>query len=366
MAEQSKQNNDITKIGLFLGCIIPTEQYAYEISLRAVLPKLGIELADVEGFSCCGAPFRSINLNLSMYLSLRNLAICEMEGMDILAPCPICHLALTEALNFYSGCKDTEDGERYRTMLAEEGLEFKGQLNLYHTLDLLHDVIGLDKIKDHVKKPLADTQFACHYGCHLIRPSDSGRPDNSEHPEKMENILQALGANMEQSYNYPEKLNCCGGPLILNLPDSALTKTGQKLQAIQERDFVGLVDLCPWGHRLFDSRQKNAADTVGVKLDVPVFYLTQLLGLSFGKDPNELGLQLNLSPINKIEGLEIFPESDESDESNENDSSSDSNKTDSSQQPENATVTESSLSDTDADAETNTDTDAGTNTGGGQ
>jgi succinate dehydrogenase / fumarate reductase cytochrome b subunit len=203
-------------------------------------------------------------------------------------------------------------------MLAEEGLELKGELNLYHTLDLLHDVIGLDELKKRVKRPLNDLEFACHYGCHLIRPADCGRPDHSEHPEKMENILKVLNLKVDKSLNYPEKLNCCGGPLILNLPDSALTKTGQKLQAVAQHQFNGLTDLCPWGHRLFDARQKNAADTVGTKLEVPVFYLTQLIGLAFDIDPVELGLHLNLSPIDKIDGLEIFPRTTNGTETDEN------------------------------------------------
>jgi heterodisulfide reductase subunit B len=311
MVENSSQDKAVTKVGLFLGCVIPTEQYAYELSLRKVMPELGIELVDVEGFSCCGAPFRTINLNLSLYLSLRNLAVCEMAGLDILAPCPICHLALTEALNFFHDCGSSEEGERYKAMLAEEELELNGEIKLYHTLDLLHDVVGTEEIANHVKKPLNNIELACHYGCHLIRPTTAGRPDHSEHPEKMENILRVLDVNIDQSLNYPEKLNCCGGPLIINLPDSALTKTGQKLQAVQEHKFEGLVDLCPWGHRLFDGRQKNAADTVGAKLDVPVFYLTQLLGLAFDMDPKDLGLHLNLSPISKIESLNLFPGSEE-------------------------------------------------------
>jgi heterodisulfide reductase subunit B len=298
----------ITKVGLFLGCIIPTEQYAYELSLRKVLPELGVEVVDVEGFSCCGSPLRSINLNLSMYLSLRNLAVCEMAELDLLAPCPLCHLAFSEALNLINKNECKEEIDRYRSMLAEEGLELNGKLKLFHPLDLLHDVIGLDEIKNHVKKPLSENIFACHYGCHLIRPTDSCRPDDAEHPEKMENILEAIGAT---SKDYPEKLNCCGGPLILNLPDSALTKTGQKLQAIQAQKFDGLVDTCPWGHRLFDARQKNAADTVGEKLDVPVFYLTQLVGLALDIPPEELGLNLNLSPIDKIESLGLFPKPEE-------------------------------------------------------
>jgi len=317
MVENSNQDAKVTKVGLFLGCVIPTEQYAYELSLRKVLPELGIELVDVEGFSCCGAPLRSINLNLSLYLSLRNLAVCEMAGLDMLAPCPICHLALTEALNFIHDSGDSEDGARYKAMLAEEELKLDGKIKIYHTLDLLHDVIGTEEIVKHVKKPLNRIELACHYGCHLIRPSATGRPDHSEHPKKMENILKILDVNIDKSLTYPEKLNCCGGPLILNLPDSALTKTGQKLQAVQERHFEGLVDLCPWGHRLFDGRQKNAADTVGVKLDVPVFYLTQLIGLAFDMDPKELGLHLNLSPISKIQSLNLFPGSAESAEAKE-------------------------------------------------
>jgi hypothetical protein len=42
-------------------------------------------------------------------------------------------------------------------------------------------------------------------------------------------------------------------------------------------------------------------------LDVPVFYLTQLLGLAFDISPTELGLNLNLSSIDKIDGLKLFP-----------------------------------------------------------
>jgi heterodisulfide reductase subunit B len=294
---------DSNKVALFLGCVIPTEQYAYELSLRQIMPELDVQLVDLEGFSCCGAPLRSINLNLSRYLSIRNLAICSMDGLDVLAPCPLCHLALTEANNLLCSQECAEDKEQYLSMLAEEGLEFNNDVKIYHTIDLLTDLVGLDKIRDKTVKPLNDIEFASHYGCHLIRPTLSTRPDAAEKPEKMDEILKVIGASTK---DYPEKLNCCGGPLLLNLPDSALTKTGQKLQAVQNHGFNALVDTCPWGHRLFDSRQKNAADTIGEKLDMPVFYLTQLIGLALGKEPDTLGLNLNLSPINKIESLGIY------------------------------------------------------------
>jgi heterodisulfide reductase subunit B len=283
------------KYALYPGCVMPTEQYAYELSIREVLPKLGVELVDVKGFSCCGEPLKSVNQMLTLSLSARNLAIAEKQGLDVYAPCPMCHLALSE-------CKRILDSnpamnERVKKLLEEEGLSYTGTAKLVDTVELLHDVIGLDKIKEHVKKPLKDLKLASHYGCHMIRPSEIGRPDDSENPEKIDRILEILGAKPEY---YPEKLDCCGGLLNANLPESALTKTGQKLQKVQEYGFDAFVDTCPWCHRQYDAKQVKAGETVAAKLEVPVFYLTQLLGLAFGVSKDKLGLDLNLSPVDKI------------------------------------------------------------------
>ncbi len=283
------------KYALYPGCVMPTEQYAYELSIREVLPKLGVELVDLKGFSCCGGPLKSVNQMITLSLAARNIAIAEKEDLDIFAPCPICHLTLSEAKRILDSDPDMK--ERVNNYLKDEGLTYTGTSDIVHTVDLLHDVIGIDKIKKLVKTPLKDIKIASHYGCHTIRPSEIGRPDDSENPEKMDRILEVIGGKSEY---YPEKLDCCGGLLNANLPESALTKTGQKLQRIQEQGFDLLVDVCPWGHRQFDAKQSKAGETVATKLEVPVFYLTQLLGLSFGISKEKLGLNLNLSPVEKI------------------------------------------------------------------
>jgi heterodisulfide reductase subunit B len=283
------------KYALYPGCVMPTEQYAYELSIREVLPKLEVELVDIKGFSCCGEPLKSVNQMLTLSLSARNLAIAEKQGLDVYAPCPMCHLALTECKRILDS--DPLMNERINKLLEEEGLSYTGTANLVDTVELLHDVVGLDKIKTQVKKPLKDLKLASHYGCHMIRPSEIGRPDNSENPEKIDRILEIIGAKPQY---YPEKLDCCGGLLNANLPESALTKTGQKLQKVQEYGFDAFVDTCPWCHRQYDSKQVKAGETVAAKLEVPVFYLTQLLGLAFGVPKDKLGLDLNLSPVDKI------------------------------------------------------------------
>jgi heterodisulfide reductase subunit B len=50
------------KYALYLGCTVQTEQYGYEVSVRATMPRLGVELVDMAGTSCCGfPPFSSVN-----------------------------------------------------------------------------------------------------------------------------------------------------------------------------------------------------------------------------------------------------------------------------------------------------------------
>ncbi len=283
------------KYALYPGCLMPTEQYAYELSLREVFPLLDVKLVDVDGYSCCGEPLKSVNKMMTLYLAARNLAIAEKQSLDLFAPCPMCHFSLSECKHILKS--NNEMMAKINSMLTSEDLHYEGTGELVHTVDLLHDVIGIEAIKNLVKKPLKDFKVATHYGCHLIRPSEIGRPVDSENPQKMEEVLNALGA--ECAY-YPEKLDCCGAPIDANLPESALTKTGQKLQAIQDHGFDALVDVCPWCHKMFDARQIKAGETVATKLEVPVLYLTQLVGLAFGVKKEKLGLQLNNSPVDKI------------------------------------------------------------------
>jgi heterodisulfide reductase subunit B len=285
----------MTKYAFFPGCVMPTEQYAYELSIRETLPLLDVHLVDIQGFSCCGEPMKSMNQLMSLYLSARNLALVEQQNLDLFAPCPMCHLSLSECQHIMNNNKQI--ASRVQTMLSEEGLKFKGSSTIVHIVDLLHDHIGIEKIKNHVKTPLSGLKIATHYGCHLIRPSEVGRPVDSENPQKMEKILKILGA---EPLDYPEKLDCCGAMLSTNLPETALTKTGQKLQKVQEQGFDAFVDVCPWCHRMFDAKQMKAGETVATKLEVPVFYLSQLLGLSFGIAHEKLGLELNQSPVDTL------------------------------------------------------------------
>jgi len=284
------------RVAVYWGCVIPTIQYAYEMSVREVFPRLGVKLVDLEDFSCCGLPVRSVNAYASIYLAVRNLAITEKTGLeDLLVPCSGCHLSLSEAQRYLSG--DEELRRKVNSLLGEEGLELKGSVRVWHTIDFLHDLIGEEKIRESVKRRLEGLRFAPHYGCHILRPSSWERVDDSEDPRKLDELLGWLGA---EGVDYPEKLDCCGNLLLLSHPDAAFSFAGLKLRALKELGVDGLVDCCPSCHMMFDMRQRSLGATVGAKLEIPVLYYTQLLGLAMGIDMERLGLHLNRSPVDGL------------------------------------------------------------------
>jgi heterodisulfide reductase subunit B len=64
--------------------------------------------------------------------------------------------------------------------------------------------------------------------------------------------------------------------------------------------------LCPLCQNNLDLRQKRIEERYGEKMDLPILYYTQLLGLAFGLDPNMLQLNrlfVNPFPLLKSKGI---------------------------------------------------------------
>ncbi len=284
------------KYALYLGCTIQTEQYGFEMSTRETLPKLGVELVDVDGFSCCGYPLRSLNSFSWIYLTARNLAIADEIGMDLLPLCNGCHLSMCEVKHALDS--DPELRKSVNGYLSVEGLEYTGESDVRHLIEVLNDDIGVEKIKSSLTKRLEGLKLASHYGCHAIRPSSIGRPDEAEGPHILDDLTVALGA---EAVDYPEKLDCCGASLVVSDPDTSFKISGMKLKAIQKRGFDGMVTVCPFCHKMYDAKQ-GAIKTVlqDEEIDLPVLYYTQLLGLAMGLDEEELGINFNLSPVEDV------------------------------------------------------------------
>lgn len=284
------------KVAVFWGCKILTSQYAYEMSVRETFPKLGVGLVDLAEALCCGDPVKSINDFAADYLGVRVLALAGKTGLkDLLVPCNRCHFVLSEAKRLMS--EDENARGKMASLLKEEELEYCSDVKVWHMIDFLCDRVGLDAVKKAVTKPLKDIKLAVHYGCQILRYSDLGRVDDAENPRKLDELIGVVGA---ETVDYNEKLDCCGSHLMYSHVDSGLSLAGQKLKAVQALGVDGLVVSCPDCASMFDAKQKDAGTIAGTKLDLPVLYYTQLLGLALGIEPGRLGLQLNQSPVDKL------------------------------------------------------------------
>lgn len=284
------------KYALFLGCTIQTEQYGFEMSTRETIPELGVELVDVDGFSCCGYPLRSLNNFSWIYLTARNLAIANELDMDILPLCNGCHLSMSEVKHILES--DPQTRKSVNKLLSTEGLKYTGVSNIRHLIEVLYHDIGVEKIECSAKKKLKGLKLASHYGCHVLRPSTIGRPDEPEEPHIIEELTSALGA---EAAVYPEKLECCGASLIVSDPETSFKLSGAKLLALQRQGFDGMVTVCPFCQKMYDAKQNAIKTTLQERdLEMPVFYYTQLLGIAMDLDEERLGINLNLSPVDLV------------------------------------------------------------------
>jgi len=288
------------KISVYWGCLTLTSEYACELSTRKVLSELGIELEELSEYTCCGHPMKSINLTAALYLAARSMALAEKNKTEILiSPCSKCYETFKWAEDLLK--KDESLKKKIDNILKEENLSYNGEISIIHMIDLLYDYVGVEKLKEKIKFEFEGLKVAAHPGCYAFRIDGK---TGLKRISKFDALIEVLGAN---SIYYAGKLDCCGGNLRPSRPEAALTLAGEKLNSAIEFGAGCLVDFCPHCHEMLDYRQEEASATIGKKLKIPVIYYMQLLGISFGIKPEELGIQLNKSGVEElIKKLNVF------------------------------------------------------------
>lgn len=269
------------KYGYYPGCSLHSTALEYEMSLKAVCEKLGIELQEVTGWICCGtSPAHSTSRLLSLALPIENLRLAEEQGLtEVTAPCAAC----------FSRLKMARHEADAHPELAEQLSEvFEAPVPM--SVEVLHPLEFLskgEKIGSAVEHELPALKIVCYYGCLLTRPPDVMQFDECEYPMSMDLCLRASGI---ETLDWSRKTDCCGGALVLSETEVALKLTREILEEAKAAGANGIAVACPLCQATLDMRQAEIEREYEASYGIPVFYFTQLMGLAFGIPAERLGL----------------------------------------------------------------------------
>ena len=279
----------MSKYLLYPGCSMETSARAYNMSLMAIHDTIGLELETINDWNCCGATeYLGISLTPAYALISRNLALAskQADGSDtVVAPCSACYLNLSKADHYM--LERPILGERVNQALAAGDLHYDpGSLKIRHLLDVIINDIGLDVVRSKVTKPLTGLRVAPYLGCMVPRPDYENRWSDHEHPDELDRLLEALGAEV---IDFPLKTHCCGGHMTQIGPSTAFELIRRLLSSADQYKADLMVTVCPMCQMNLDAYQNETNHYFHTNYHMPILFFTQLMGVAFGVDPKDLG-----------------------------------------------------------------------------
>ena len=271
------------KIGYYPGCSLHATAREFDKSLRAICGPLGIDLAEIDDWSCCGSTSaHATNHLLALTLSARNLALAEEQGLGtVVAPCAMCYSRLATA--HHEIAEDAALASKVNGII-ERGA-FRNTVKVQSIAEVLRDLEG--KIKEKTVQPLKGLKIACYYGCLLVRPPAVTGFDDVEMPISMETAVKACGA---EPVDWSMKLDCCGGGFSMSRTASVLRLGRAIIDDARAAGAHAIAVACPMCHSNLDFRQAAMAKGDGVA-ELPILFITQLVGLGLGLSPDALDLK---------------------------------------------------------------------------
>jgi len=271
------------------GCSLEGTAAEYNISTQAMMQTLGVELMELEDWTCCGATSaEAIGRMIAYALPARNLAMAEQmdQGCDLLVPCSACYLNLKKVEE--NTRTDIDLFEKINDVLDAAGIRYEGNVHVRHLLDVLAHDIGPAPIRSRRVKSFNGMSIAPYYGCQCLRPFAVF--DDPERPRTMEPVIEASGASV---HHWQMGSKCCGASLMSTKPDVGIELVAAILTEAKGADAV--VTVCPMCEMNLEAYQRKASQKAGENLEMTILYLPQLLGLAMGLSEQAVRLDLNLS-----------------------------------------------------------------------
>ena len=272
------------KYAYYPGCSLESGSAAYDMSVRAVMERLGAQLDELDDWNCCGATeYFTQNELVATSVIARNLAIVDSDHDQLIAPCAACFLNLKKTDKLMAD--DPTMKSHVNQALAAGGLNYDpGRVQVRHLLDVIYTDLGEAKIRELTVQPLKGLRVAPYYGCQVVRPLSGF--DDPEYPMKMDEMFTWLGAEV---VDYPVKAHCCGGHMTQISEDQAFELIRRLLQSAEEYKADLILCMCPMCQLNMDAYQGRVNNFFNTNFKLPIVFFTQLLGVALGIDMKTLG-----------------------------------------------------------------------------
>ncbi len=272
------------KVGYYPGCSLHSTAADYGLSTEAVCRHMNIQLAEIPDWNCCGAtPAHSTNEFLAKALPLRNLILAEESGLDLVVPCTGCYNVCRQTHGFIS--RGSAKSHSVNSEVASiVGKRYKGSLKIMHLLEFFSQDEVLAELKSRMVRTLNGLRVVPYYGCLMLRPAGDVAFDDPEQPQKLDRLLEVLGAQVKP-WSY--KMECCGGSFAIPKADIVTDLTGELVKQAKKAGAEAMVTACPLCQANIDTRQANSG--------MPVLYFTELIAAVLGLDGQDRWLGKHIS-----------------------------------------------------------------------
>jgi len=278
------------ELAYYPGCSLHASSELYDIQCKAVFTKLGIELKEIDDWNCCGATAASKTDDfLAIALPARNLGIADATGLsEIMIPCSSCYsrtLVSQKRLSCDPALKDSIN--------AALGHKIEGKIKVSNILEVLKAKVDSGEVATKALKKLEGITAACYYGCLLTRfPCDVDVSDDVENPQGMETVCKAIGAG---TIDWSYKTDCCGASASVNDAEQSQLLMSRIIKDAVARGANCFVATCPLCQFNLDAYQDEVGRKYGIEERLPVYFLTELIGLSMGLNPVEMQVDRHLT-----------------------------------------------------------------------
>jgi succinate dehydrogenase cytochrome b subunit len=288
----------VKTVAYYKGCLASLSAKELDTSTQALAPRVGLDLIELESVTCCGAgDIHEAEPDYYLHLNARILAYAADTGADtLLTVCNVCTLNLRQAN--WQLLNDAELRARVNENLVEVGVPaYERDVDVRHLLWEVAEGEGWERLQAAAHRGLKGLRIAPFYGCQILRPSKLLGFEDPDRPSSLERIIEACGG---EAVDYPAKLKCCGFPIIQAREDTALGELIQPIEQAREAGADAMVTPCPLCHLSLDAWQSKLEATTGRSFDMPIFHLSQLIGVAAGLPESVLKFQRHVVSMEPV------------------------------------------------------------------